>query len=169
MQASGTLMPTRSRAASGWVVPLALFVACALLYSINLGRMAHPDEYYHILAAHGLLATGEPRIAEGIYTRVYLHTWLVAQSFALFGESLPHDPQRPRGYTKPDELLILSRPAPQHRCEQQHGKRKQLHRGEPSCGSLSFLSSSPLLPLAPAALECLFFLGSRIHENTSRA
>ena len=50
--------------------------------------MAHPDEYYHILAAQGLLATGEPRIAEGIYTRVYLHTWLVAQSFALFGESL---------------------------------------------------------------------------------
>ncbi|MGE3742957.1 MAG: ArnT family glycosyltransferase, partial [Geminicoccaceae bacterium] len=77
-----------SRAASGGVVPLALFVACALLYSITLGRMAHPDEYYHILAAHNLLTTGEPRIAEGIYTRVYLHTWLVAQSFALFGESL---------------------------------------------------------------------------------
>ncbi len=78
----------RESSLADWVVPVALFAAASLLYSINLGRMAHPDEYYHILAAKGLLATGEPRIAEGIYTRVFLHTWLVAQSFRLFGESL---------------------------------------------------------------------------------
>ncbi|MFO1048577.1 MAG: hypothetical protein U1E52_11850 [Geminicoccaceae bacterium] len=69
-------------------MPLVLFASCVLLYSIHLGRMAHPDEYYHILAAKGLLETGEPRIAEGLYTRVFLHTWLVAKSFAVFGESL---------------------------------------------------------------------------------
>ena len=73
---------------AAWAAPLALFAAACLLYSINLGRMAHPDEFHHILAAQGLLATGEPRIAEGVYTRVFLHTWLVAQSFALFGDSL---------------------------------------------------------------------------------
>lgn len=73
---------------TAWLAPLVLFAGCLLLYSIHLGRMAHPDEYYHILAAKGLLETGEPRIAEGQYTRVFLHTWLVAKSFALFGESL---------------------------------------------------------------------------------
>lgn len=71
-----------------WLSPLVLFAGCVLLYSIHLGRMAHPDEYYHILAAKGLLETGEPRIAEGLYSRVFLHTWMVAKSFALFGESL---------------------------------------------------------------------------------
>jgi hypothetical protein len=74
--------------AAGWLTPLALFAAAGLLYAVNLDRMPHPDEYYHILAAQGVVATGEPRIAEGLYTRVYLHTWLVAKSFLLFGESL---------------------------------------------------------------------------------
>ncbi len=45
---------------TAWLAPLVLFAGCLLLYSIHLGRMAHPDEYYHILAAKGLLETGEP-------------------------------------------------------------------------------------------------------------
>lgn len=71
-----------------WPAPLALVLAVALLYGINLGQPPHPDELYHVLAARGLLATGEPQIAEGLYTRAFLHTRLMALSFGLFGESL---------------------------------------------------------------------------------
>jgi len=60
-----------------------------LLYNINLERLTDADELYHILAAKGLLETGEPSIGEdGRYWRAYPLTWLVAQSFALFGPSL---------------------------------------------------------------------------------
>jgi hypothetical protein len=65
-----------------------IFTASILLYLINLGRAPHPDELYHVLAARGLLEHGEPRIAEGLYTRVLGYTWLIAQTFGLFGESL---------------------------------------------------------------------------------
>ena len=76
------------RMTTAWVAPLVLFIACALLYSINLGHLPHPDELHHIIAAHGMLTSGEPRIAEGFYTRVLLHTWLVAKSYQFFGESI---------------------------------------------------------------------------------
>ena len=71
-----------------WRGPLALFLGFALLYSINLGKLPNPDELHHVLAAKSLLETGEPRIAEGYYTRTFLYTWLVAKSFAVFGYSL---------------------------------------------------------------------------------
>jgi hypothetical protein len=70
-----------------WAAPLALFLAACLLYAINLGRPLTHDELYHVLAARGWLATGEPRIGEGLYARSLVTTWLVAQSFALLGES----------------------------------------------------------------------------------
>jgi hypothetical protein len=88
MALSMTVGKQRRGVGAAWLTPLALFIAAGLLYSVNLGRLPHPDEYYHILAAQGMVASGEPRIAEGLYTRVLLHTWLVAQSFRLFGESL---------------------------------------------------------------------------------
>ncbi len=65
-----------------------ILVASLLLFSLDLDRPPHPDELYHILAARGLLESGEPRIAEGLYVRGYPFTWIVARSFALFGESL---------------------------------------------------------------------------------
>ena len=65
-----------------------IFTASILLYLINLARAPHPDELYHVLAARGLLEHGEPRIAEGLYTRILPYTWLIAQTFRLFGESL---------------------------------------------------------------------------------
>ena len=71
-----------------WLVPCVLFLAACALYGINLDRVPHPDELYQILAAQGLLATGEPRIAEGLYTRAYAQTWLIAQSLALAGDNL---------------------------------------------------------------------------------
>jgi hypothetical protein len=74
--------------AARWLVPLLIGVAAGLLYLVNLNRLPHPDELHHALAARGLLESGEPRIAEGLYTRALLHTWLVAESYQLFGDSL---------------------------------------------------------------------------------
>lgn len=69
-------------------LPLLVFLASSLLYLVNLDRAPHPDELYHVLAARGLLEHGEPRLAEGLYTRVFAYTWLIAQLFAGLGESL---------------------------------------------------------------------------------
>jgi hypothetical protein len=77
------------RSIPSWAAALAVLVGVGLLYAINAGgRLPDHDELYHILAARGVLATGEPRIDEGVYNRVLLHTWLVARSFALLGEGL---------------------------------------------------------------------------------
>lgn len=72
-----------------WPAGLFLGLASLLLYSINIDRAPHQDELYHILAAKGLLETGEPAIGEdGRYWRGYPLTWLVAQSFVLFEPGL---------------------------------------------------------------------------------
>lgn len=72
-----------------WLAPLLLFVGALLLYCVNLddGLTVH-DELHHILAGRSLLETGEPRIADGLYSRAFLHTWLVAQSLRLLGDNL---------------------------------------------------------------------------------
>lgn len=73
-----------------WWNPIFVLGAISILtYSINLERLPHNDELYHLLAAQGLLATGEPAIGEdGRYWRGYPFTWLVAQSIDTFGVSL---------------------------------------------------------------------------------
>lgn len=73
---------------TGWLTPLLLMLAAGLLYTINLDRLPHPDELHHAIAARGLLEHGSPAIAEGVYTRTLLHTWMVAGAYALFGDSL---------------------------------------------------------------------------------
>ena len=84
-----TLAASRpARLAAGWLVPILFGIVVALVYGINLGHLPHPDELYHILAAQGWLATGEPRIGDGFYTRALPQTWLIAQSLALFGDTL---------------------------------------------------------------------------------
>lgn len=73
----------------GWLLGSGLCLASFLLYLINLDQPSeNSDEFYHMLAARGLLSTGEPRIAEGFYWRGYLFTQLVAVSFRVLGESL---------------------------------------------------------------------------------
>jgi hypothetical protein len=55
------------------------------------GLAGHPplyDELLHILAARGLNQTGEPSIADGLYTRAALFTSLVAASMGAFGDTL---------------------------------------------------------------------------------
>ena len=65
-------------------------LASLLIYISSLERPPHNDELYHMLAARGLLETGEPSIGEdGRYWRGYPLTWIVAQSLWLFGDSLP--------------------------------------------------------------------------------
>lgn len=74
---------------SGRFLGLGICLGSFVLYLVNLDQPSeNSDEFYHMLAARGLLATGEPRIAEGLYWRGYLFTWLVAASFRLLGESL---------------------------------------------------------------------------------
>lgn len=89
--ALGTLSeirPSEQSWVGKWSGTLLVFVGSLLLYMINIERFPHPDELYHILAARGMLATGEPQIAEGVYERVLLHTWLIARFFEVFGDSL---------------------------------------------------------------------------------
>ncbi len=73
---------------SRWSGPLIILLLSAALYGINLGRPPHYDELYHILAARGLLETGEPRIGDGLYLRALPFTWMVARSIEWFGDSL---------------------------------------------------------------------------------
>jgi hypothetical protein len=84
-----TALAPAARALPGWAAPALVFLGACLVYAINLDRLPHPDELYQILPAEGLLATGEPRLADGLYTRAYAQTWLIAQSIRLFGDSLP--------------------------------------------------------------------------------
>ena len=86
MSGSATL-PQTDEVQASWSTTLlgaflCFFGAC-LLYTINIDRFPHPDELYHILAARGLLESGEPRIAEGVYERVFAHTWLIARLLKL--------------------------------------------------------------------------------------
>jgi hypothetical protein len=86
---STTVLDPAVNGLPGWVIGSGLGLASFVLYLVNLDQPSdNPDEFYHMLAARGLLETGEPRIAEGLYWRGYLYTQLVAASFALFGESL---------------------------------------------------------------------------------
>ena len=72
----------------GPLVPALLFVACCALYAINLDKAPQFDELYHVLAARGFLETGHYQIANGVYTRAWPFTRLVALLFELLGEHL---------------------------------------------------------------------------------
>ena len=71
-------------------------VASALIGSLLLvlttrGVLKHQpvyDELVHVLAARGLLKTGQPVIADGIYDRAELFTRAVAVSFRIAGDNL---------------------------------------------------------------------------------
>ena len=70
---------------------LAAASAWLLLLILVRNTMDHPpqyDELLHVLAAHGILETGEPVIADGRYDRAELFTRIVAATFEWRGESL---------------------------------------------------------------------------------
>lgn len=88
--ASLRLSPSLLRTAAGrpWSVALLLAAAVLALHAPLLSAPARHDELYHLLAARGLLETGEPRIADGLYVRGYAYTRLAAWAMALFGDHL---------------------------------------------------------------------------------
>ena len=67
---------------------LALLLGSLLIRLVGLGSPPEFDEMYTVLAAHGWLTDGEPRIAEGVYDRALAYTVLVARFFDWFGESV---------------------------------------------------------------------------------
>lgn len=82
------LESARSWRSNSRIEPLIVLALAGLLFSINLDRPPDPDELHHVLAAQHLFETGRPILAEGEYWRGIIHTWMVATSYALFGESL---------------------------------------------------------------------------------
>lgn len=89
--ASRDAMAGPAAAPDAWsrLAPLLVFALALGIYLIGLGRSTGAfDEYYHVLAAKGWLATGTPRILDGLYTRAELYTILVAETFRLLGQSL---------------------------------------------------------------------------------
>jgi hypothetical protein len=74
--------------AHGLLAPLFVGILAVALYSINLDYIPVTDELYHLLGARGFLEYGEPRIAEGVYTRTALFTAMIAGLFDYLGESI---------------------------------------------------------------------------------
>ena len=75
---------------AGWAVAAGLAGAAFLLLMARglLDHAPHYDELLHVLSARGLLAAGEPVIADGHYLRARFFTRTVAWSLDMFGDSL---------------------------------------------------------------------------------
>jgi len=70
---------------------LAGVFGCALLFALAwrvIDHLPQYDELYHFLAARGIRDHGMPVIADGIYDRAELFTWLVAIAIKTLGDSL---------------------------------------------------------------------------------
>jgi len=64
---------------------------CLLLLAMAwrfIDHLPQYDELFHFLAARGIRDHGKPVIADGIYDRAELFTWLVAGAIKAFGDSL---------------------------------------------------------------------------------
>jgi hypothetical protein len=95
MQAHSDLAAPRDRAlglarsSQGlWLGIILLLLLAVSVRVIDLDRLPVTDELYTTLAARGWLHEGEPRIAEGIYTRAQLYTLLLAGWLGAFGEDV---------------------------------------------------------------------------------
>ncbi len=90
MAAKVTTPADRAETSRMWLAVACVAVfACAVAFRLGiLSSALFFDEYYHILAAQGLLETGEPRIGDGTYSRVYAYTWFISKIFALAGNEI---------------------------------------------------------------------------------
>src|SRR5690606_8493648 len=71
-----------------WAVPIAVVLLTVLVRLPLLDRPAHVDEFFHVLAAQSLLDDGDLATMDGQpYARGWMFTYMVAGSFAIFGES----------------------------------------------------------------------------------
>ncbi|MCK0168497.1 hypothetical protein MWU52_13105 [Jannaschia sp. S6380] len=72
-----------------WIIA-AVLVAAAFAMAFRVGLLGAPgefDEFYHLLAARGLVETGHPAILEGEYRRGLLFTRMIAGLFELTGRN----------------------------------------------------------------------------------
>ena len=85
-----TVSPSSGR--GGWGASIVIGLLGALLLCLFArGIIVHRpmyDELLHVLSARGVMQTGEPVMADGIYGRAELFTRLVAASMTAFGDSL---------------------------------------------------------------------------------
>lgn len=79
--------PDRKTSAVAWETACITLIAL-LTRVVYLDHTPHIDEFYHILAARSWLEDGTLRIGDGVYTRSWLFTVLVAWFFRFFGDSL---------------------------------------------------------------------------------
>ncbi len=87
--ASTTNAPDGAASRGAALGALALLLLAAGVRLLGLDHTPHYDELYHVLAARSLLEDGTLQLGDGFpYVRARLFTFLVAGSFALFGESL---------------------------------------------------------------------------------
>ena len=67
---------------------LSLFIILGLIRIILFPLNFWVDEMFHVFAAQGLLATGQPLLPSGLfYNRSLITSWIVATSFQIFGIS----------------------------------------------------------------------------------
>lgn len=71
-----------------WAASAVLFAVSVLIRLVDIGQLARFDELYTLLAARGWLASGVPRIGEGVYSRVELYTIFIGWCLKLFGDNL---------------------------------------------------------------------------------
>lgn len=73
----------------GWALMVGILGAAlvVLMTRAVIGHPVHYDELLHILSARGLIQSGAPVIADGVYVRSELYTRAVAWSFRQFGDS----------------------------------------------------------------------------------
>jgi hypothetical protein len=71
-----------------WLGIILLLLVAVTVRLIDLDRLPVTDELYTTLAARGWMHDGEPRIAEGLYTRAQLYTLLLAGWLGAFGDDV---------------------------------------------------------------------------------
>ena len=121
LSATAVTTTAAGRTLPSWAAPLLVFVAAALVYTIHLDRPPHPDELYQIIPAEGLLATGKPSIAEGLYTRALAQTWIIAGACGCSAT-------RSRSPASPPCSVSRRHGAPLRVAAPQHGARRRLDR-----------------------------------------
>lgn len=76
-ESRGSGLPGASWAACAIVGLASAFLLLVLVRHL-VGHQPTYDELLHVLAARGMAATGAPAIADGLYDRAQLYTWLVS-------------------------------------------------------------------------------------------
>jgi 4-amino-4-deoxy-L-arabinose transferase-like glycosyltransferase len=73
----------------GWALVVGILgaILVVLMTRSVIGHPVHYDELLHMLSARGLIQSGTPVIADGVYSRSELYTRAVAWSFRQFGDS----------------------------------------------------------------------------------